>query len=386
MNITRGVIAVIGLIFLLAAGAVSAQVKPGSLSLSPLVGGHLFEGDQDLEHNLTYGLGLGYSLDENWAVEAMFNYTDTETDTDGDDVDAMLYRLDVLYNFMPSQRLVPYLAAGVGGITMDPDPGERDTDFIADYGGGLKYFLTENIALRGDVRHVLTFAENNLVYTVGLTLAFGGSKSEAAPSPPPPKDSDGDGVIDDLDQCPRTPRGVKVDKVGCPLDSDGDGVPDYLDQCSDTPKGVKVDEKGCPLDTDGDGVPDYRDLCPKTPKGATVDQRGCWVFRGVFFETAKWTIKVEGHRALNEVVDILEKNPSLKVQIEGHTDSRGSVPYNQDLSEKRAKSVRDYLEQKGIAQDRMKCVGYGSSKPAASNDTPEGMTQNRRVEFKPIWE
>jgi OOP family OmpA-OmpF porin len=81
-------------------------------------------------------------------------------------------------------------------------------------------------------------------------------------------DSDGDGVRDHLDKCPDTPKGVKVDEVGCPIDSDGDGVPDYLDKCPDTPKGVEVDEVGCPLDSEGVGVRDYLVMCPVTPKGA----------------------------------------------------------------------------------------------------------------------
>ena len=74
-------------------------------------------------------------------------------------------------------------------------------------------------------------------------------------------DSDGYGVLNTYDRCPNTPRGVKVDSMGCPLDSDGDGVYDSLDECPGTPKGVKVDSKGCPLDSDGDGVYDDKDQC-----------------------------------------------------------------------------------------------------------------------------
>jgi len=93
------------------------------------------------------------------------------------------------------------------------------------------------------------------------------------------KDSDRDGVVDSRDKCPDTPKGVKVDKNGCPIDSDGDGIPDYLDKCPDTPKEAfgKVDSTGCPLDSDGDGVPDYLDECPGTPAAAhgLVNVKGC---------------------------------------------------------------------------------------------------------------
>ncbi len=93
------------------------------------------------------------------------------------------------------------------------------------------------------------------------------------------RDKDKDGVWDKIDMCPETPRGVAVDKVGCPLDEDHDGVPDYLDHCLGTlPEAVPyIDSLGCDKDSDGDGVPDYLDKCPDTPEVAkgTVDKDGC---------------------------------------------------------------------------------------------------------------
>ena len=90
-----------------------------------------------------------------------------------------------------------------------------------------------------------------------------------------PLDTDGDGIPDFRDECSETPEGVAVDRRGCPLDTDRDGVPDYRDKCSNTPEGVAVDTKGCPLDMDGDGIPDFRDECSETPEGVVVDRRGC---------------------------------------------------------------------------------------------------------------
>jgi OOP family OmpA-OmpF porin len=91
------------------------------------------------------------------------------------------------------------------------------------------------------------------------------------------RDTDGDGVFDHLDKCPNTPRGAKVDAVGCPVDTDadGDGVADNKDRCPGTPRGATVDSKGCPVDSDGDGVFDHKDSCPNTPRGVPVDKFGC---------------------------------------------------------------------------------------------------------------
>jgi len=197
-------------------------------------------------------------------------------------------------------------------------------------------------------------------------------------------DSDGDGVLDDLDKCPNTPKGVKVDGFGCPIDTDGDGVYDYLDQCPNTPRGVRVDRKGCPPDSDGDGVYDYIDQCPGTPKGAKVNDKGCWVLEQIQFDTGKWTIKAQVYPALDDVVAVLKRNPTLRVEIQGHTDNIGSEAYNRKLSGDRARAVMEYLVKKGVQAKRLSATGYGSSRPIASNDTSEGRARNRRVELTPV--
>ncbi len=199
-------------------------------------------------------------------------------------------------------------------------------------------------------------------------------------------DRDGDGVIDDMDRCPDTPRGVEVDAQGCPPDSDGDGVVDYLDRCPHTPSGVAVDSSGCPLDSDADGVPDYLDKCPNTPKGARVNEVGCWTLKAtMLFDTNSSYLKDEAYPLLDEVVTILQDNPEIDVEIQGHADSTGTAEYNLWLSDRRASRVMDYLLSKGIDPDRLEAKGYGSTQPVASNDTEEGRAQNRRVELKRIF-
>jgi outer membrane protein OmpA-like peptidoglycan-associated protein/outer membrane protein W len=223
-----------------------------------------------------------------------------------------------------------------------------------------------------------------LMYAVGIGYRFGRSAPPAAPaSAPAVIDSDGDGVPDNIDQCPNTPHGVAVDAKGCPLDSDQDGVPDYLDKCPNTPPGVKVDAQGCPLDSDGDGVPDYLDKCPGTPPGLKVDANGCeieeLVLRGVNFETASAKLTPDSASVLDGVVAVLRQRPNARAEIHGYTDSVGGAAYNQKLSERRAQSVMEYLVDHGIPASGLGAEGFGKADPIASNATPEGRAQNRRV-------
>jgi outer membrane protein OmpA-like peptidoglycan-associated protein len=88
------------------------------------------------------------------------------------------------------------------------------------------------------------------------------------------------------------------------------------------------------------------------------------------------------HDVLDEVVDVLKKNPTLHIEIQGHTDDRGSTRHNEKLSTARAKAVRRYLMRKGIDGDRLSIKGYGPHQPLADNTTTRGRTQNRRVEFQ----
>ena len=202
-------------------------------------------------------------------------------------------------------------------------------------------------------------------------------------------DSDGDGVVDRLDQCPATPAGAKVDAKGCELDSDGDGVVDRLDQCPATPAGTKVDAKGCDLDSDGDGVVDRLDQCPATPAGDRVDAKGCTlpktlVLEGVHFDNDLDTLRPDSVAILDEANAILKRYPGLKVEVAGHTDSRGTSAHNIDLSTRRAKAVMDYFIAHGIAADRLSAKGYGEAQPVGNNYTEEGRVKNRRVELRPL--
>ncbi len=104
--------------------------------------------------------------------------------------------------------------------------------------------------------------------------------------------------------------------------------------------------------------------------------------RGIYFDFNKATIKSESHAALQDAARIMQDNPTIRVEIQGHTDSKGSDEYNQNLSERRAQSVVTYIVQNfAISASRLVGKGYGESNPIASNATEEGRALNRRVEF-----
>lgn len=217
-------------------------------------------------------------------------------------------------------------------------------------------------------------------------------------------DTDHDGIPDDIDLCPSDPEDHKPPNTddGCPAlpDRDGDGIPDVSDKCPDQPEdfdGID-DQDGCPEeDADQDGIPDAQDACPKEPGEANPEpaKNGCpqfirritgsteiQILKQVQFATGLATILSNSYPILDEVVRLLKVNPEIThLDIEGHTDNRGSDELNERLSNARANSVMKYLSDHGINAGRLAAAGYGPSRPIADNNTPQGRQTNRRVEF-----
>lgn len=207
-------------------------------------------------------------------------------------------------------------------------------------------------------------------------------------------DADQDGIADASDKCPGTPAGVMVDATGCMKDSDKDGVMDSADNCPGTASGVAVDSTGCkiviaavaPKDGDNDGIADAKDQCPDSKPGANVDSTGCelkesFVLEGVNFVTGSDELTGESRSVLNNVAETLIRNGDISVEVAGYTDDRGAASFNKDLSQKRAESVKAYLQSSGVAANRMKAKGYGEDDPIGDNSTSAGRAMNRRVEL-----
>lgn len=149
------------------------------------------------------------------------------------------------------------------------------------------------------------------------------------------------------------PMAKTVDK-----DSDGDGVLDSVDKCPNTPKGIKVDSTGCPV---------------AIPQKVSITLL-------VEFDFDKTVVRPQYHNDIEKVANFLNAYPDTNAILEGHTDSVGTDEYNMKLSGRRAESVKKYLVEKfNIDAARISTKAYGESKPVATNDTAEGRQRNRRV-------
>lgn len=227
----------------------------------------------------------------------------------------------------------------------------------------------------------------------------------------PELDNDADGREDGVDQCKNDPEDDDgyLDNDGCPdPDNDKDGVVDTQDRCPDQAETVNgfTDDDGCPddkpvEDSDGDGFKDDVDRCPYDPedKNDFEDEDGCpddrlknarvvvtkeaiKIKEVIFFDTGKATIQTRSYDLLDEIARVVNEHPELKkIRIEGHTDSVGNDLSNLKLSQARAESVAAYLKSKGVDGSRLDAAGFGEMRPISTNDTDDGRSQNRRVEF-----
>jgi outer membrane protein OmpA-like peptidoglycan-associated protein len=222
----------------------------------------------------------------------------------------------------------------------------------------------------------------------------------------PELDDDADGVIDALDECPKdkAPPERAALGEGCPDgDTDLDAISDSLDQCPEEAEDRDgfSDGDGCPDgDNDSDGVTDRSDGCPTDPEtiNGWKDADGCpdegpkplvrlaskeiEILEKIYFDSTRARIQRRSHGLLDQLALLLLANPQvLRVAIEGHTDNKGNGRKNLVLSQKRAEAVRAYLINKAVAPARLRAVGYGETRPFASNASALGREANRRVEF-----
>lgn len=351
-----------------AALGVSAQAaaeQTSGFTIAPGFEYQMLDMDLPLDNPFLGAIGLGYKTRSPWGFELTYLTGSTEPASGGEDVDLDTYRLDTLYHFSDDDGVQPYLLVGGGKQSYDYGSGDFENDML-NLGGGLKIAINEMLSLRSELRAVNDLENELTHYTVGLGLNFLLGAQSAAPAPAKvaaPSDADGDGVVDAQDRCPGTPAGARVDANGCEMvtDSDGDGVVDGSDQCPGTSAGAKVDAKGCYI------------VLTETKE---VQLR-------VTFENNSFVVAPSSYGEIESVAQFMREYPLTKVNLEGHTDDRGSEAYNQQLSEKRAAAVAQLLvERFGIDQARVSSAGFGESQPLVGNDTAENRALNRRVTAK----
>lgn len=340
----------IALTLALTGASAHAEQNVGDTYVVPQIGYGWPDNDRNADDDWVAGIAVGKHFSEAVSLELGLSQGKYDLPA-GAQLELTSFSLDALHIFARDSWISPFVSIGAGALHNDADGAEGHTHPMAQAGLGLMMQVGEKndgavkFSFRPEVKARYSFPKDNepqdkyldYVAMLGFQLAFGDPRPQpappaaAAPPPPPPlpppappKDSDGDGVFDNLDKCPETPRGVAVDAEGCP-------------------------------------------------------RRGSATLQGVTFEFDSAQLTAESRPVLDDVAADLKKYPRLQVELQGHTDSKGSDAYNLKLSNQRAQSVRDYLLSQGVSSQQLVAKGYGESQPVADNKTEEGRTENRRV-------
>ena len=303
-----------------------AEIKEGSFEVNPYVGYYFPSGDR--ADKGAVGLRLGYNFTKNWGLEGIYDHLSSK---------AELYHANTLYHFMPEGAFNPFITAGVGDAFIKDGVSNK---FMGDVGFGVKYFFSDRIAARVDIREVMT-QFSSLLATAGITITFGGKTPKAVPPPPPPP----------------TPE----------------------PEVKPTPPPPAPEEKPAPPPPPPAPAP-----APEPKKEVKI------ILEDVHFEFDKATLTSSARGILDSNLRLIGDNPGIRVQIEGHACPHGSEKYNMGLSERRANAVKEYLVQGGIKEERLTTIAYGKTRPlcveepTAENKNSECMKSDRRVHFEVI--
>lgn len=394
-----------------------------------ILGVHVFQNDLVLGsfQQGNVGLGINYlkglrsRLDFSSKLSGSFPDSISKNSSESDK--ALLLNLDAgvrIRILAKPSALHPFLLGGLGAYSYRQNAG-----CYAFAGTGLQY-NTRDIYITLSLQYRFSFAGNLLnhyYYSLAISGLVGKPRKRQADRNSSSlaitiiKDRDGDGIPDPYDLCPDKPGlavfqgcpdadndGIEDAKDNCPLipgvlryagcpipDRDKDGINDEDDNCIDIPGLARYN--GCPVpDSDGDGLNDELDSCVMV--AGLLENRGCPLLekklkeqvdlaaRNIVFHSGSAELLPSSFAFLDSVIHILDDQPTIKLHIEGHTDSDGDAESNRVLSEKRAKTVMSYLASQGIESSRLSSQGFGEEKPIASNETSKGKATNRRVELR----
>lgn len=336
----------------LAGTALQAHAMDDRLYLAPTLNYTFSDSDRRADDGLGLGISLGKPITPNLNMELSLTGSSLDFKTGSGQYDLIGLGVDALYLFDRNATFTPYGVVGLGVLRTDI-PGADDTGLMANAGLGIMTRLSDNLSLRGDVRYrwdgnaAKAFGENSfgdVVVSLGLNFALG-QKARPAPKPEP--------VV----QLAPTPA---PEPAPAPA------------------------PKPAPVPTP---APEPQPVAPavKTKQAAQLEQSKSGdvivILEGVNFEFDSARLRPDAIVILDEAVTVLNRRKDINMDIVGHTCSIGTEQYNQGLSERRARSVYDYLVNHGIASERLTTQGYGETRPAYSNATREGRAKNRRVEL-----
>ncbi|MFA6148149.1 MAG: OmpA family protein [bacterium] len=408
-------------VFLLPLSA-RAEIRGGSIEVSPFAGYNWFQDKQNLEDRPVYGGRIGYNFTPHWGIEGTVEFVNSSVKDQtprgpkegqfafpADDVDLYFYHVDAVYHFMPEGKLTPFIVAGFGGAHYDPKISTRDMAAF-NVGVGAKYWLSDHIALRADLRdymvtEIIQETYHNIGASVGITVAFGGrerpvpaqaERVEARPEPvvvpPPPPPPPPAAPTVSISANPAT-----IERSQCA----------QLTWATTGASSASIDQGIGRTDPNGS-----RDVCPFNTMQYTITATGeggtgtastiltvnppakeevkLIILEDEHFDFDKSTLTEKGVAIMERNVLVFRENPELKVRIAGYASASGTEEYNQKLSERRAKTVQDYLiKEGGLAPGRMTTIGYGETRPATYEPLPSDIESkaaksNRRVLFEII--
>ena len=360
------------------------------LELSGFLGVHISSDTSDLgarvgssasiASSVAFGPRLSYMLRHWMLLEAELPVSPSNARDSAEDFTVVVIepRLAARFEAIRMRRFVPFLTAGVGfpiSLSGNGDVIGNDVDLRPQLGAGVLFLRDHDWNLRVDARFFATAERGDPLVTpevelsVGLYYAFGTRATKPSLTEwIQESDKDEDGIPDRRDKCPERDedRDGYDDLDGCPdIDNDFDLVLDIADRCPNQAESHNgfLDSDGCP-----DKVP------PEVRKIVGP-------VRGLSFRRRSARLTSSGRRALRRVARIMSRNPSVRIVVTGHTDSREVRDDPRPLSVQRARAVRDFLVRRKIRAWRVKIAGDGARNQKFNNSSRRGRAKNRRVEI-----
>jgi len=418
----RAALMVAAFVFLLPLPARS-EIRGGSIEVTPFGGYNWFQDKQNLKDRPVYGGRLGYNFTPHFGIEGVVEFIKTAVDDKGltsvkegqfgfpmDDVDLYFYHVDAVFHFMPEGKFNPFIVAGFGGAHYKPRISDHDMAAF-NVGVGAKYWLTDHIALRADVRdymvtEIIQETYHNVAATVGVTFAFGGRER-----PVPAQAERFEAKPEPVAVAPTPPPAAPTVRISAYPATIDQGKCAKLDWSTTGASSASIDQGIGSQDPNGS-----REVCPGSTTQYTITAMGDGgtrtnsatvtvnpppppppkaevkfiLLEDEHFDFDKSTLTKEGVVILERNILVFKENPDMKVRIAGYASASGTDEYNQKLSERRAKTVEDYLiKEGGIAPGRLTKIGYGENRPATYEPIPSDIESkaakaNRRVLFEII--